>query len=41
MWEDEPNLGGGRFVMRLKKPFSNKIWEDLVLSFIGDQCKET
>ena len=35
MWEDKLNEGGGRFVLRIKKPFANKIWEDLVLALIG------
>ena len=53
MWEDKPNISGGRFLMRVKIEYSNKIWEDLILSFIGkntskfinlylgDECKET
>ena len=35
MWEDKPNIGGGRFLLRVKKQYSNLIWEDLILSFIG------
>ena len=35
MWEDTANIGGGRFYLNLKKsPITNKIWEDLLISFI-------
>ena len=27
--------------MRIKKEFSNKIWEDLILCYIGDDCEST
>ena len=40
MWEDENNQGGGRFILRLKKNYANRFWEDLILSFIGEQCPE-
>jgi len=40
MWEDESNQGGGRFILRLKKNYANRFWEDLILSFIGEQCEE-
>lgn len=30
MWEDEANIGGGRFYFNMKKSkITNKIWEDL------------
>jgi len=29
LWEDEANAGGGRFVLHIKKVFSNKTWEDI------------
>ena len=41
MWETGVNVGGGRVQMRIKKEFSNKIWEDLILHYIGDDCQET
>jgi translation initiation factor 4E len=34
LWEDTANLGGGRFVLHIKKIFSNKTWEDILLAFI-------
>lgn len=37
MWEDEANKNGGRWLIRLNKGFSNKIWEDLILAMIGEQ----
>ena len=36
MWEDEHCKNGGRFVLRVPKTHSNKYWEDLVLSMIGE-----
>lgn len=40
MWEDSANLGGGRFNIKMKKGYSNKIWEDLLMGFIGETCEE-
>lgn len=37
MWEDEANKNGGRWVIRMNKGFSNKLWEDLILAMIGEQ----
>lgn len=36
MWEDEANKLGGRWVIRVNKGFSNKLWEDLTLAMIGE-----
>jgi hypothetical protein len=33
MWEDRFNLKGGKWILRLKKQYSSKIWEDLVNNF--------
>lgn len=41
MWEDSENNGGGRFIVRLKKEVSNRLWEDIVLSFIGEQKEKS
>eukprot|EP01017_Pseudomicrothorax_dubius_P037654 TRINITY_DN5549_c0_g2_i2.p2 TRINITY_DN5549_c0_g2~~TRINITY_DN5549_c0_g2_i2.p2 ORF type:complete len:219 (+),score=72.83 TRINITY_DN5549_c0_g2_i2:50-706(+) len=38
MWEDEANKDGGKFFLRVHKPFVNRFWEDLILGFIGEQC---
>lgn len=40
MWEDETNKGGGRFIMRVKPVYANRFWEELIISFIGEQCEE-
>eukprot|EP00331_Platyophrya_macrostoma_P010750 CAMPEP_0176425692 /NCGR_PEP_ID=MMETSP0127-20121128/11525_1 /TAXON_ID=938130 /ORGANISM="Platyophrya macrostoma, Strain WH" /LENGTH=184 /DNA_ID=CAMNT_0017806871 /DNA_START=37 /DNA_END=591 /DNA_ORIENTATION=+ len=40
MWEDETNKNGGRFVMRIKTVYANRFWEELMMSFIGEQCEE-
>jgi len=35
MWEDPANHGGGRFIISFKKlATNNKIWEDILISFI-------
>lgn len=39
MWEDENNVGGGRFILKVKKQYGNKFWEDLLLGFIGEQIE--
>ena len=35
MWEDESNKDGGRISLKLRKEFSNLVWEELVFAFIG------
>lgn len=30
MWEDEYNAKGGKLSIRVKKEYSNRLWEDLV-----------
>lgn len=37
VWEDPLNLSGGKWIIRLKKGVSDRLWEDLVLAIIGDQ----
>ena len=39
MWEDAANSNGSRFMLRVKKEYANRIWEDLLIGFIGDTCK--
>jgi translation initiation factor 4E len=34
MWEDPANMGGGRFVIHIKRIFANKAWEDIIIAFI-------
>lgn len=40
VWEDPLNLSGGKWIIRLKKGVSDRVWEDLVLGIIGDQFDE-
>ncbi|KIY68907.1 eukaryotic translation initiation factor 4E class II [Cylindrobasidium torrendii FP15055 ss-10] len=37
VWEDPLNITGGKWIIRLKKGVSDRIWEDLVLAIIGEQ----
>lgn len=37
LWEDESNRDGGRFYIRVRKDKANKIWEDLMLDYLGEQ----
>ncbi|KAL0482892.1 translation initiation factor 4E [Acrasis kona] len=37
MWEDENNLKGGKWMIRLKKEYTPRLWEDLLLAVVGDQ----
>ena len=35
MWEDENNKDGGKIALKLRKEYSNLVWEELVFAFIG------
>ena len=35
MWEDDQNKNGGRIALKLRKEYSNLVWEELVFAFIG------
>ncbi|EJW88221.1 eukaryotic translation initiation factor 4E-4 [Wuchereria bancrofti] len=37
VWEDDANRKGGKWILRLKKGFSSRIWENLILAMIGEQ----
>jgi translation initiation factor 4E len=37
VWEDPLNIGGGKWIIRLRKGVADRLWEDLVLAVIGDQ----
>ncbi|EFO24144.1 eukaryotic translation initiation factor 4E type 3 [Loa loa] len=37
VWEDNANRKGGKWILRLKKGFSSRIWENLILAMIGEQ----
>ncbi|ORY99154.1 translation initiation factor eIF 4e-like domain-containing protein [Syncephalastrum racemosum] len=37
VWEDEANINGGKWIVRLKKGLASRYWELLVLAIIGEQ----
>jgi len=37
VWEDPLNANGGKWIIRLRKGISDRLWEDLVIAIIGDQ----
>jgi len=39
LWEDESNRNGGRFYIRVSKQQGDKLWEDLVLGYIGEELE--
>ena len=40
IWEDPLNSQGGKWIIRLKKGISDRLWEALVMAVIGDQFDE-
>lgn len=44
VWEDNANCKGGKWILRLKKGLSSRIWENLLLAMIGNfynnNCKK-
>merc|ERR1711881_279628 len=37
MWEDENNKEGGKWIVRLRKGFATRCWENLILAMLGEQ----
>ena len=37
LWEDVKNKEGGKFMLRIKKTCTNRLWEMLLLNVIGEQ----
>ncbi|XP_054706459.1 eukaryotic translation initiation factor 4E type 2-like [Uloborus diversus] len=37
MWEDEANIAGGKWIVRLRKGLASRYWEDLILAILGEQ----
>ncbi|CAD5116657.1 DgyrCDS5525 [Dimorphilus gyrociliatus] len=37
MWEDEANVKGGKWMIRLKKGLISRCWENLILAVLGEQ----
>ena len=40
MWEDPLNRAGGKWIVRLRKGVADRVWEDLVMSVVGDMFDE-
>ena len=40
VWEDEANVHGGKWTIRLRKGVCTRYWEDLLLAIIGDAFYE-
>ncbi|GAA5879817.1 hypothetical protein JCM16303_004191 [Sporobolomyces ruberrimus] len=36
-WEDAANVGGGRWVLRLRKGVADRVWEEVVYALVGDR----
>ena len=39
MWEDEANMNGGKWIVRLKKGLAARYWEDVLLAVLGGQFR--
>jgi len=39
MWEDEANVNGGKWIVRLKKGLAARYWEDILLAILGGQFR--
>ncbi|EFA84126.1 hypothetical protein PPL_03199 [Heterostelium album PN500] len=37
VWEDPENQNGGKFVIKVRRNYTSKWWEDLLLAFVGEQ----
>jgi hypothetical protein len=40
MWEDKSNASGGALSLMFEKAKSDRVWEDLLLSFISDSSED-
>ncbi|GAA6015860.1 hypothetical protein JCM10207_008821 [Rhodosporidiobolus poonsookiae] len=36
-WEDQANVGGGRWVVRLRKGVADRVWEEAVYALVGER----
>ncbi|GAA5891144.1 hypothetical protein JCM5296_004907 [Sporobolomyces johnsonii] len=36
-WEDTANVGGGRWVLRLRKGVADRVWEEVVYALVGER----
>mmetsp|Transcript_72833 Transcript_72833/g.161836 ORF Transcript_72833/g.161836 Transcript_72833/m.161836 type:complete len:190 (-) Transcript_72833:342-911(-) len=39
MWEDENNVNGGKWIVRLRKGLAARYWEDILLAILGGQFR--
>ncbi|GAA5830060.1 hypothetical protein JCM3766R1_006753 [Sporobolomyces carnicolor] len=39
-WEDAANVGGGRWVLRLRKGVADRVWEEVVYALVGDRITD-
>lgn len=37
IWEDVANVGGGRWVLRLRKGVADRVWEEIVWALVGER----
>jgi len=37
VWEDEANINGGKWIVRLKKGLASRYWESLVMAVVSEQ----
>ena len=40
IWEDDENKSGGKWILHLKKGVADRIWEDTLMAFIGNELGE-
>ena len=36
-WEDAANVGGGRWVLRLRKGVADRVWEEVIFALVGER----
>jgi translation initiation factor 4E len=36
LWEDTENRNGGKWVLRIRKEYSDRLWEDLCMGIVGN-----
>ncbi|KAG9508597.1 Eukaryotic translation initiation factor 4E type 2, partial [Fragariocoptes setiger] len=37
MWEDDANVNGGKWIVRLRKGLASRCWENLIVAILGEQ----
>ncbi|KAJ7618717.1 translation initiation factor eIF 4e-like domain-containing protein [Roridomyces roridus] len=41
VWEDPLNIGGGKWILRLKKGVADRVWETLLCAVVGDKFPDS